>query len=587
MRAVVFSTILAGCLSVPDGPAVECKVTSDCDTANGEVCEEGVCWGNPPVGPFAALITPPIERKNTVVSREVRLESLPADGYFGDLGLQEPVTFSGQVVCPNECTNASLAATIVVTRPSAFVGGPGFRQVFTSDPDTGTFQIVVPRVQPGEADYEITVVPDGRDQPGSAPAINELVPPFHTRLTLDKDQNGKTIDLGGGSPLGTVAGTIVDFQDNPAANYRVVALGRWEVGAPLTEVSTVDFIGQTGGNAFSIRISEGVVGAVEIVARAFGGSLQPTLHLTVNPIGALSGNHKLVVPDLGTASQPVTVVVQGTHTGGEVSGVAGAHVTVTGAIGTQTAVTEATFVAEGDTDMSGIVTLQVPGGDFKNTYRVSAIPPANSTVGVMFNQPVVIPGTTKLKLPDRLAIVGTVLDVDGHPLKDVQVTARPSLRFAWTLAPAPQTFVTAIPAASVVTPDTGEFVLFVDPVIDDGESDVFGFYDLEFDPTATTNAPSWFQRGIEVPRDVTLNQIALPASILPDAAHIHGRIVDPFGDLVPDAELKFFKIEDARAFEAFCGQLLNAPASCPIPAQLLGRGVSDKTGTTRLTLPRF
>ncbi|MBA2541271.1 MAG: hypothetical protein H0V17_16640, partial [Deltaproteobacteria bacterium] len=211
-KLLVLVSGLAGCLSVPDGPPVECKVTSECNTDAGEVCDEGVCYGDPPPGPFAALITPPGKRKSELVAREMLLDGLPQDGYFGTFELEKPVTFSGQIVCPNECGASELAATIVVTRPSGFVGGPLFRQVFDTEPRTGAFQLVLPPVRAGEAEYTVTVNPGKRDQPGTTTSIAELVPPLRTTLSIDKNETGKTLDLGEAVPL-AITGTIVDAQD--------------------------------------------------------------------------------------------------------------------------------------------------------------------------------------------------------------------------------------------------------------------------------------------------------------------------------------------------------------------------------------
>ena len=37
--AVLIMALLAGCLDVPSGPQAECTKTSECDSANGEVCD--------------------------------------------------------------------------------------------------------------------------------------------------------------------------------------------------------------------------------------------------------------------------------------------------------------------------------------------------------------------------------------------------------------------------------------------------------------------------------------------------------------------------------------------------------------------
>jgi hypothetical protein len=576
---------LGGCLSVPDETPVQCKSNADCDTANGEVCEENVCWGNPPPGPFAALIAPPTKRKDELVSHELLIDALPQDGYFGDLMLAEPVTYSGQVVCPNECGDEMLAASIEVTRPSTFPGGPGFRQVFLTDPRTGTFQLVLPRVRPGEPDYSITIIPAGRSADDPFVMAN-LVPPLRTTLSLDTSQIGKTFDLGGESLPVILTGEIVDIAQNPATNYRVVALGRWDATSPITEVSTVDFIRESGGNTFTLRLSEGVQGKVEIVAQPIG-TTQPTLRLP-NVASDLSvSNLQLVIPSFGSAISS-SIKVEGTGTGGGVSGVAGAHVTVTGALPVPGNSTIATFLVEGDTDDTGGVLLPLPGGDFAGSYKVSVVPQASSTFGVVFDQPI-DPGANTIKLPDRVAIVGTVVDIEGRPLKGVQVTAIPSLRFQWSLGARPQTFVASIPSSTTVTPDTGEFVLHIDPsLVDTSLADpafVFAYYDLIFTPNETTDAPSWTVFDVEVTRGAQ-SQVLLPPTVLPDAAHIHGRIVDPFGELIEGAELKLFRVVDPIVSAVACEGLTNAPASCPIPAVLLGRGVTDTAGVARLTLPR-
>ena len=36
MKRLLLALLVPACLSVPSGPEPECKVTSDCDTANGE-----------------------------------------------------------------------------------------------------------------------------------------------------------------------------------------------------------------------------------------------------------------------------------------------------------------------------------------------------------------------------------------------------------------------------------------------------------------------------------------------------------------------------------------------------------------------
>jgi hypothetical protein len=574
------------CLAVPDTVTPECTVTADCDTANGEVCEEGICWGNPPPGPFAALISPPGERTGDVAPRELPLLEISQDGYLGDLALDAPVTYAGAIraICPPptaDCETTLLGATIIVTRPAMFPGGPGYRQIVQSDPRTGAFAITLPRTRPDDPSYTVTVVPDGRDDQPTNITTAQLVPPLRAQIRVADHATGRTLDLGA-LALATLDGRIVDGNGNGQDKYRVVALGRWEENGPVTEISTVDYTGSDG--TFSLRLSNELPenSVVELVARPYGGVL-PTLRMqvTLSPTGFTS--RTLVAPSAGKKLR-VPLRIKGTAPGGEVVGVAGARVTINGAIPGPPGGTFATFSAEGITGEGGLVELDLLDGEMVvPSYRISVVPPANAKVGVVFAEPFTL-GVPEKRLPDRIALRGRLRDVTGKPLKDAQVTVRPSLRWQWSLSSVPQAFVAGIPASTTVTIDTGEFVVFVDRVIRDGTADVWAYYDLAFEPTSTSNAPTWTELEVDVPRDNQLSSLALPEITLPDAAHIHGRVLDPAGVELKGAELKIF--QGTLASAALCDQVSNAPASCPIPAVLLGRGASDDVGVVRLTLPR-
>ena len=63
-------SLLAGCLEVPHGAGDRSATTTrDCNAAHGEVCDEGVCWGNPPTGLFAATLSPPSDARGSDVDR--------------------------------------------------------------------------------------------------------------------------------------------------------------------------------------------------------------------------------------------------------------------------------------------------------------------------------------------------------------------------------------------------------------------------------------------------------------------------------------------------------------------------------------
>ncbi|MBC7974559.1 MAG: hypothetical protein H7138_06190, partial [Myxococcales bacterium] len=140
--------LLAGCLSVPDGVAPMCRSNDECDGARGEVCEEGVCWGNPPTGMFAAVISPPSARRDAV-PRELPPFTLSPDGWMGELRLDPPVLLGGRVVayCPapmTGCDATPIAATVTVSRRSLFGGGPGFKTIANVEGGADSFSIALP-----------------------------------------------------------------------------------------------------------------------------------------------------------------------------------------------------------------------------------------------------------------------------------------------------------------------------------------------------------------------------------------------------------------------------------------------------------
>ena len=139
--------------------------------------------------------------------------------------------------------------------------------------------------------------------------------------------------------------------------------------------------------------------------------------------------------------------------------------------------------------------------------------------------------------------------------------------------------MSAIPAATTLTPETGEFALWVDPTIDG----LWGHYDLAFEPASKARAPSWIEGDIEIPRDPSKTTVSVDEVRLPDSAAVRGTVKDPLGVEVEGAEVKIFRLAGSLAL---CTEVRNAPASCPIPAVLQGRGDSDQAGIVRLTLPR-
>lgn len=587
-RAALLLVVLAGCLDVPSGPAAECSKTSDCDSASGEVCDEGVCWGNPPDAMYAIVLSPPSSRKD-LVPRELITPMIAKDGWINDLTLDKPSVFTGRIeamcAAPMQCDRTAIAATITITRPSSFKGGPGFKVVAesdaTTDPTSPSFEIAIPKTSGYDQPYTVTVVPTGRGDepagPGTSPA--ELYPP--QRFTLDAKDNTitRTIQLGGPT-LPTIDGTVLSPGGSGLSHYRVVAMGRWETGAPQTEVSSVDYTGADG--KFHIVLSDKLVGSVEVVAKPpDSGFAAATLHAYNVSTNAGSTLAMVSPANLGSPKS-FTFPVNGVDGSGKVSGVRGARVQIKAQVGTATTTgVVATFVTEDTSDDSGNVTVTLlDGAAFTDKYTLQVVPPASSSMGVLYDVPLSLSsGAMPLLLPTRIALRGSVHDAGGNPLEGVSVTARASLRFVWSFDDKTQPFVSSIPAATTTTPETGEFALWVDPTV----GGLWGHYDLAFDPASKARAPSWVKPEIEIPRDSSQTTVSLGEVDLPDAAAIRGVVLDPTGVEIEGAEVKIFRMSQGLSL---CSEVLNAPQSCPIPAVLQGRGASDASGVVRLTVPR-
>jgi hypothetical protein len=189
-----------------------------------------------------------------------------------------------------------------------------------------------------------------------------------------------------------------------------------------------------------------------------------------------------------------------------------------------------------------------------------------------------------VQLPKRTLLSGIVRDATGAKLAGVTVTARPSLRFVWSLDDKPQAFLNSLPLSSAVTLDDGTYTLYVDPTVDE----TWGYYDLSLDPARSTGflerVPTYIQPEIAIPRDAHVAQVAVPEIRLPDAAFVHGQVTDYLGLPVNDAEVKIFRMNSYAAM--VCDMVRNAPTPCPTPAQLVGRDAAGTDGIVELTLPR-
>ncbi len=583
MRSVLATLLLAsGCLSVPDKAQPMCTSSADCNTGAGEVCSDGVCYGNPPAGSFAAVIGPPSDRVD-LVSIEMPVMALPKNGDLGVLPLEAPGTFAGRLeafcTAPNDCSSrTSLGATITITRPSGIPNGQEFRAVVTSHGGAtvgASFQVSLPRSHMAN-DYTVLIVPEGRgDMPDGTITAAQLVPPTRMTVTVGPDIAQQTIELGTPN-LALLDGTLTSSSGFGLGSYRVVALGHWVADAEPVEVSTVDYTGSDG--KFRLILASDLVGTIEVVAKPYGAPA-PTLHVANVDATKPPANLYMISPATAGGDKVVDIHVSAADGSGKKQDVSGARVTIDGlaSTGGPQIGKYATLTASDTTDAHGMVHLHVlDGALLATTYKMRIVPPASSIFGVVYGQPMG-PGSIDVTLPPRVAVRGVIANASGDPLMGVSVTAHPSLGFSWNLEGDAQRFLTEIPPATTTTPNTGEFVVWVDPIV----ATVFGHYDLAFEPSDTTLVPRWSTQ-VDMPRDVSTS-VSLDTLQIPAPAFLHGHLVDPNGVGVQDGEIKLFQVVTNTAL---CSMVAHAPAGCPIPAPLVGRGVSDAMGVLRLAVPR-
>lgn len=586
MKRLVLVTALAGCLQVPHGAGTECSVDSDCNTAAGEVCDVGVCYGNPPMGMFAATLVAPIERED-LTSTEFPTLVIPRDGLIGELQLDAPVTFSGRVetyCAGTNCSTSSIAAEVRLTRPSRFPGGPTLRlsaQSKTGIPrGTDSFSILIPRTHDGDPPWTVTIDPSGG---GEQPASNgstepaELVPPKRIELRATSNLEHQTYTLGGTSNA-IISGTLKDALGNYLTGYRIVALGRWDASSAPAEVSTVDYV--TNGQ-YQLMLSENVQPPIELVARAYGPNVvAPELH--ISGLAPISQQRNLAQPTGLGGRADVTLTIKGLAGDGQVKPVAGARVIITGSqeaafAGAASAFMQAEAIT-GDTGDAKLTLLD--GAQLVATYRLRVVPPASSNLGVIYDATLGLDaGKMTVQLPSRVKLRGRVVDVNGQPLADVSVTARRSLRFLWSLDTANQSFLDEIPASTTTTPESGDFNVWVDPAL----ADAWGGYDVTFETPKGSTAPNWMIPDFEIPRMATTMAIQMGDIAIPDAAYIRAKVVDLAGNPVEGSALRVYQLPTDNLL---CTQASHAPADCHVDARVLADDESDAQGIVRLNLAR-
>lgn len=587
MRWTVVAPLLAlaGCLpeTGDDQPIVECEHSNDCNQAAGEVCEVGVCWGDPPVGTYAAVLAPPAELRGRLVKTAIPTLSMDPDGTLGN-GVDHALSFDAAVEvrgvvsipCPASVAGCSgrlgLAGQLAWSRPAAFAGGPRLTDTVDVGAD-GSFTIDVARPRVGAPlPFTVTFTPSQLAGPdGWAPAQ------FLAPASADVELDAGAIDLDTGvitrdlafdpATQRVVHGRIVrPIADGPVQGWRVSGevvtnptLGARQVASTLV---VTDELGE-----FDLRVRADTPIVDLVVAPPATAELEhrPSVRLRDVVVGAALPD--LQIPLLG---QPRSAVI-------DVRGVDGSGATM--------AIDGATVVVRLDQPLGGGAALVLEarattlGGRASLPlfpvldavalpYKVDVLPPPGSQQAARYGTPLTVGTALGVALPRRLALTGRVRDHEGFPVAGAAVTAAVSQASLCVLSSDATRIALGQAPTQATTNPKGEFTMYVD-------GDLAGVdltYDLTVRPASGDLRPEWTFVDRDPRRGGDLE--------LPDAAHVRALLLSADHGAVTSAAITVY-------------ELLADPTGCASGfgpaggvAVVRGRGESDDLGSAPVVLPR-
>jgi hypothetical protein len=583
---------LAGCLpsSESDEFVPMCHTTADC--AAGKTCDEGICWGNPPDGQFAAVLVPPSEGWPDLATTEIPALSIAADGWIENLGFAETATIAGRVVlaCGADVVceispDVSIDAQVTFSRPSSIAGRPDYTRTVTSvagmTGDDPSFTVALPL---SDVPYQVLVVPGGSGS--STPAgvqPSELAPPLRTELEVSSGQSmDRSVEWAVGDPLlhKLVTGQVTDVANRGMAGMQVVAQAR-----PMTSTGRSSSVATTDAEgAFSLRIPLGLESSrFDLVVTPVEPGAAPTLVVSEVEIpDPVSGEpfqlpqQLLQMPSV-PATASFTIPVRGrTSTGDEVP-VRGAAVRMSLDLPDTPVNTRATFSASTFTDDNGNAVLDLLPGDVtgNRVYTTSIEPlPSSEHATVHGHRIEVGPGMgllASIQLERRIAVGGAVYGADGLSAYHAMVAAKIAPAFRDALSAEARAMVDNLQLPSASTDVSGRFVLWLDDELV-GQTAV---YDLEITP-ADPLMPLWTVRDLDMSARSETGVLELAGITLPAASYARGLVFAPEGAAVPQAGLRLYEILDTEA-------CVPGP-SCPLVV-FRGLATSREDGLIRLILP--
>jgi hypothetical protein len=607
-RVVVSLSALAlavGCIDTstvgPDDAPPMCEIDSDCDDASGEICDDGVCWGDPPADTaFAAIIVPPDGRDDLVAS-EIPELVIDLDGTVDGLVFADFVRLSGRVTLAADSTT-SIAAQIRVRRASRIPGGPTYSRTVIAQANVAyselAFDLELPRLSAGDSPYEVTIIPDDGTlaEAGVLGIPSDLAPPVRFLFDGTESLTNAEWALGDQSQMKLVAGRVVDAAERGLAGMKVVARGRWTIDGPIERASSSASTGEDGEFAIWIPMSMEDQ-TYELVVRPPVGTVAPTLRKSnvfipdpkdvVVPVEI----DELVMPSFPAGAR-YEIPIRGAAPEGGYSAVEGAEVRVTTFLLDPAAQGEtgliAFYSASGVTDAMGNVQLDlIPGGTTNRAYLVSVLPLPTSSQSAAFERPVLVGPPSagvsvlqQLVLEFRVPVHGVLMNDGGLPVSGAAVSARATTAYKWSFSPELQDELNDFRFPTATTDEGGGFVIWLDNSL----LGVNAQYDLEFVPSASAQAPRWSIHGIDVTSRGTEGGVELGAVALPPASFARGDVMSSMGELIAGATVNLYEIStDTTACDS-----ANHPddnGMCYPPALLRHVAQSDENGRVVLVLP--